>query len=121
MFTYSFLSFVRRRALRRGIWYKALDGVERGIVELSCRVVDEVKSLDLARVIVRILAKLRDASKSPFSRHVERVGLVKARRVVEQALELGCVEAGGWLSEGFARYLAFIDFNHPSGWGLPST
>lgn len=112
---------VRRRALRRGVWFKALDGVERGIVELSYRMVDEVRSLDLARVIVMILAKLRDASKSAFTRHVESVGMAKARRLVEQALKLGCVEAGGWLSEGFARYLAFIDFNHPSGWGLPST
>jgi len=121
MYNCSFLMDVRRRALRKGIWFKALDSVERGIVELSFRVVDEVRSLDLARVIVMILAKLRDASKSPFTRHVESVGMAKARRLVEQALELGCVEAGGWLSEGFARYLAFIDFNHPSGWGLPST
>jgi hypothetical protein len=33
MFTGSFLVEMRRRALRRGVWFRALDHLERGIEE----------------------------------------------------------------------------------------
>ena len=119
MFHADFLSGVRRRALRRGVWFRALDRVERGIVELSCRGFDEVRSLGLARVLVGILAKLRDASKSPFIKHVESVGMDKAKDLVEQAIVFGCMEARDWLQDvGFVCYVGFMDFYRQPGWGV---
>ena len=44
MYTSSFLTEVRRKALRRGVWYGALDRVERGILSLAAQVVDRVES-----------------------------------------------------------------------------
>lgn len=90
-------------------------------MELACRVVEEVRSLDLARVIVGILAKLREASKSSFIKHVESFGLGQAVKMVQAARGFGSKVAREWLAGGdFARYLAFIDFNQPSGWGVSS-
>ena len=42
MFTSSFLDGVRRRAFRGRFWFRALDGLERGILILSARVLDGV-------------------------------------------------------------------------------
>ena len=119
MFHADFLSDVRRRALRKGLWFRALDRVERGIVEISSRGFDEVKSLELVKILVSILAKLRDASKSPFIKHLESVGIDKARNLVEQACRFGCKEAISWLQDvGFAYYIGFMDFYRQPGWGV---
>lgn len=118
MFNNSFLSGVRRKALRQGIWYKALDNVERGIMVLTSRVVEVVRSVKLAVEIVKIMAKLRDASKSGFVRHMELYGLEKARRVVTYAVALGDELARSWAHDFvFIRYLTLMDLNRPSGWG----
>lgn len=114
MFTKSFLLKAKKKAYRRNVWYRALDRVERGILDLSCRVVDEVKSTKLASQIVKILAKLRDAYKSGFTKHLENHGMERARKVVEQATKLGCQRAREWLHDlNYIRYLTVIDYNTP--------
>jgi len=119
MFTRNFLLDVRRRARRRGVWFKSLDNIERGILNLVTRVVDKVESTLLGVVLVRILKKLRDAMKSEFVRRMEGFGLRRAREVARQALEWGYGAARGWASDlGFARYLTMIDMNRPSGFGV---
>ena len=40
---------LRLRAVRRGVWYRVLDRVERGIISLTVDIVDRVKSLLHAR------------------------------------------------------------------------
>jgi hypothetical protein len=118
MFTRGFLAEVRRSALRRRVWYSALDSLERGILTLASRVVDEVRNTALNVEIVKIIAKLRDAAKSGFVRHVEAFGMRRVREIREQAVSLGSLVAGGWAREmGFVRYLAFLDYNQPRGWG----
>ncbi len=116
LFTREFLAEVRCRALRRGQWWRVLDHVERGIICLAGRCVDTVMNATLGRVIVGILVKLRDASRSGFARHVESFGLDRLKVVKEQFSQLGYAFTDG-LGEGFARYLAFLDWNQPPGWG----
>ncbi len=116
MFTREFLAEVRRRALRRGQWMRVLDHVERGIICLAGRCVDTVMNATLGRVIVGILVKLRDASRSAFARHFESFGWSRAAEIKEQLIKFGYALTD-WLGEGFARYLAFLDYNQPIGWG----
>lgn len=121
MFTWKFLEDVKRKALRRGLWYGVLDRVERGILFLASRVVDVVRSRTLGVLIVKMLKKLKDAAKSGFVRHMESYGLERARKIAEQAVMLGHKEAVSWASDfGFVRYLTFMSFNKPSGWGIPN-
>ena len=61
-----YLKEVRYAALRKRVWYRALDRVERGIIDLTICVVEKVQSQVLAKELVKILVKLRDASKSAF-------------------------------------------------------
>ena len=62
-FSGDYLRSVRLAALRRRVWYRVLDRVERGIVDLTIVFVEKVQSQVLAKELVKILAKLRDASK----------------------------------------------------------
>ncbi|MFX0132139.1 MAG: hypothetical protein ACFFDN_00705 [Candidatus Hodarchaeota archaeon] len=119
MFNKQFLADVRRRALRRGVWFSALDSVERGILTLTSRLVDEVRSTELCVELVKILAKIRDALRSGFVRRMEEYGLVQARRLSAQAVEWGYTSAKGWASSfDFVRFLTLIDVNRPTGFGV---
>ncbi|MGD0803106.1 MAG: hypothetical protein ABSA11_03435 [Candidatus Bathyarchaeia archaeon] len=119
MFTGEFLSGVRRQALRRRVWYSALDGLERGILSISARIIDDVKSTVLNVQLVRIIAKLRDACKSGFVRHLERYGVERVRVVQREAVSLGYRGAEALSGDlGFIRYLMFLDYNQPVGWRI---
>ncbi len=50
---------LKTRALRRRVWFSALDRLERGLVDLTIRWVDTVRTGRLAWVLVRILGKRR--------------------------------------------------------------
>jgi len=119
VFTSGFLVEVRRKALRRGVWYRALDRVERGILSLTVRVTDRVESAVLGIELVKILGKLRDALKSGFVRRMEEYGFRRAREVAGQAVEWGYGAASVWASDwGFVRYLTLMDVNRPTGFGV---
>jgi hypothetical protein len=122
MFTREFLVDVRRSALRRGLWTRVLDGIERGIVTLASRLVDTVVNATLGVVLVKILQKLRDASRSAFAKHVDNYGWRRAFEVKVQLEKLGYILGDGLERDlNFAKYLAFLDFYRPKGWGAQSS
>ncbi|MDP2954270.1 MAG: hypothetical protein Q8O76_13265 [Chloroflexota bacterium] len=122
MFTSKFLRGWWDRALRRRVLFSTLDAEDRGYLYLSMKCFDEIHNSDAGTIIVKILAKLRDAAKSGFVRHVETFGIRRVREIREQAVSLGSLVAVGWAREiGFVRYLAFLDYNQPRGWGSGRT
>ena len=105
MFTREFILSMKRKALRRGVWFNALDHVERSILSLTARVVERVVSVKLGVILVRILRKLRDALNGAFIKRVE-LGIMMARRIAAQAVAWGYHEAESWASDDdFIRYL----------------
>ena len=105
MFTREFILSMKSKALRRGVWFNALDHVERGILSLTARVVKKVVSVKLGVILVRILSKLRDAMNGEFIKRVE-LGMMLARRIATQAVAWGYHEAETWASDNdFIRYL----------------
>ena len=119
MFTGPFLSEMRRRAIRKGVWFKALDNVERGILSLTARLVDKVESAVLGVELVKILNKLRDALKSGFVKQMEAFGFKRARELAKLALQWGHGAAQVWASDlSYVRYLTLIDMNQPTGFNV---
>jgi len=111
MFTRKHLRKWWRRALRRRILFTALDDEDRGYLYLAMRAFDEVRSADVGRIIVKILARLKDALESPFARKMETYGIEKARSISTMAVEWGHETAESWAQErGFVRYLTMLDF-----------
>ena len=119
MFTRGFLEGWWRRALRRRVLFTALDREDRGYLYLTMRALEEVRSVDVGKIIVKILVKLREALKGPFVRRMEDYGVGKAWVMSRMAVGWGYRAAGEWAREvGFARYLTVHELNAPSGWGI---
>ena len=116
--TPSFLRDIRRQAYRKRVWYRAIDDLERGIINLTVRVVEDVKSLTLIHVLESIVAKIRLACMSVYSRRHMEFGLGKAVLVVGQAVGFGSIVAEEWLVDtGFSRWLTLHHIYNPPWWG----
>ena len=119
MFTGQYLTSVKRKALRKGVWYSSLDRVERGIINLTAHIVDRVDSEILGVEIVKILVKLVKAMKSGFVRHMEMFGLGRVFELSRLAVEWGNSVAKGWAYDtGFVGYVSMMDLNQPTGFGV---
>ena len=116
LLTPNYLRSIRTEALRKRIWYRVLDRLEQGIVNLTIKIVDTLRSDALIRILVGILAKLREAGKSTFVKHIEGYGVEQMWRIVEISIGLGNRVADGWLCEGFAEWFALNSFYNSTGW-----
>jgi hypothetical protein len=97
----------RKVAQRRGVWFRALSRVERGIVDLTVKVVDCIKSGRLAKVLEAIVEKLQLALENKADKLVRTIGLPLARKISDIAVSLGNRLALMWANDrGFARYLS---------------
>ncbi|RLG59141.1 hypothetical protein DRN86_04710 [Candidatus Geothermarchaeota archaeon] len=113
-FTRTRLIDIRRRAMRCGVWFRVLSRVERAIVNLTIRVVDEAKSKLLVGTLKKIVDKLCEAMLS-FRDLVSKIGRQLARRISDFLVnKLGYEEAREWAYDrGFWEYLTVITINQP--------
>jgi len=96
----------KKLALRRRIWFKTLSRVERGIIDLTVKYVDTIKSIKLAKVVTVILGKLQSAMESMMDKLVRTTGLPLARKISNIAVNWGNCLASGWADDhAFARFL----------------
>jgi hypothetical protein len=119
LYTKNFLVNFRQKALRRGLWFRTLDSLDRGFFNLTCIIVDRIESETLLREILGIVLKLRDALKGEFVRLVESLGVGRTWRASENATLWGYSDAHCWRWDmEFARFHAVIEHNDPSGWDI---
>jgi hypothetical protein len=103
---------VKARALRRGVWFKALSRMERGVFDLTVRCVERVQSSVLAGMVSGIVAKLWKNLKPGFLDTAMRVGNVIAAEICDLALEWGNAGASFWRHDlGFTRFLGVSAVN----------
>jgi hypothetical protein len=101
------LAEAKRTAFRRRVWFRALNRIERGIVDLTLRYVDDIKSTRLAKVLTAIIEKLQQATESRIDRLVRTVGIPQAQKISSIAVSWGYSSASAWATDrGFERYLA---------------
>jgi len=119
VFTRKFLRGWWDRALRGRVLFTALDKSDRDYLYLTMKYFDEIRNSVVGTMIVKILARLKEALKSPFVRRMETYGVEKARSVSKWAVEWGHSAAGEWANDiRFVRYLTALELNSPSGWGV---
>lgn len=103
---------IKQLALRRRVWFRALNHLERGIIDLTVKTVDHIKSSKLAQVVVGIIDKLETALESLTSRLARTVGLHLVQKLSALALSWGNHSALDWAHDiAFARYLAISSHN----------
>src|SRR3989449_8503455 len=86
---------LKTRGLRRRLWYSTLSRMERGLVDLTIRWVDKVRSGRMTETLLRILEKLAMALETGMGRVLGR-GRVLAARASELAVGWGNGSAFYW-------------------------
>lgn len=100
------LAEAKKIAFRRGIWYRALNRLERSTVDLTLKYVDKIKSTQLAKVLTAILNKLKQATESTIDRLARTLGMPMAEKLSSIAVNWGYHSASKWATDpSFARYL----------------
>ena len=103
---------LRLKAVRCGAWFRALSRLDRAVVDLTLRVVDEVRSRRLAVAILSIVKKLEEAVEGRVSRLLKEVGFQLALKLSLFAQKWGNVHARDWGSDAsFARFLVIMHIN----------
>jgi hypothetical protein len=116
MITRGVLEEARRVALRKRVFFRVLDRLERGILTIASRVLDAASDSLLASQLELILTKISDATVSRFLRYVEQVGAMRLIKVLGYARAWGGSVDASWVAPDFSRYLAFLDFYQLNGW-----
>lgn len=104
-----FLLKLRNEALRKGVWFRVLDRVERSIVNLVPRCTQKPKNAKLIDVLTKIVVKIRNALRSRMDNLINQVGRPLARRLGLIAQKWGHKTAYKWAADkGFSEYLAIV-------------
>ncbi|MFQ5758502.1 MAG: hypothetical protein ACE5IF_02345, partial [Candidatus Bathyarchaeia archaeon] len=105
---------LKQRALRKRIWFKILDRAERAIVDLTIRVVKEVRSRTLKEMLMTISEKLTEAMESQVVKFTKTIGRPLAQKIARFAFSWGNREALKWTKDpSFMRYLTIMQINTP--------
>jgi len=106
---------LKLKAMRAGVWYRALPRIDRVLVDLTIKVAETIRSPHLARSILSIAGKLEGLLESKLQRAVREIGLPIAHKLSLFSQKWGNEAAEKWASDyGFARYWAAMKLNgHP--------
>jgi hypothetical protein len=103
---------LKMKAMRSGVWFKALPRIDRVLVDLTIKVAGTVRSFTLAEKILTIVRKLDLLLENRLQRAAREIGLPVARKLSLLAQKWGNVAAKDWASdERFAKYWAAMSMN----------
>lgn len=103
---------IKKVALRRGIWYRTLSRLERGVIDLTVKFVDNIKSAKLAKVVSAIVDKLKLATESVLAKTIKSYGHSQTQKISSIAQRWGNPFAYLWAEDvDFARYLSVLYMN----------
>jgi hypothetical protein len=106
------LTQIKKLALRRGLWYRTLNRLERGIIDLTVQFVSNIRSAKLAQALTAVVNKLKLSTESILSKTVKTYGFSQTQKISTIAQSWGNTHAIQWLNDfNFARYLSIIHLN----------
>ena len=109
---------LKMKAVRTGIWTRALNRMDRALVDLTVNVVDVVHGFRLAEALWSVVKKLEAALENRVLRAVEEVGYDLAGKLSLLAQKWGNRSAKDWAEDrSFARFLAIVRINDPGASG----
>jgi len=106
---------LKMKAMRAGVWFRALPRIDRVLIDLTIKVADNIRSPHLARCILAITGKLEAIMESKLSRAIREIGLPIAHKLSVFAQKWGNKAAEKWANDkDFACYWAAMKLNgHP--------
>ncbi len=107
------LENLKTKAMRSGAWFKALQRIDRVLFDLTIRVVDNIRSTQLAKSILMLTGKLENAIKNSFSIRLREIGLPLAQKISSTAQKLGNKSASRWAFDfSFITFIAVMQINN---------
>ena len=105
-YTREYLVKLKRKARRKGCWFRDLKQNERMLLDLTIRVVEKVRSFMLAKIVSRLVGILCEAMESRIFRRIRTEGRILAENLSEIAQAWGYRAAKSWATDcGFMQYL----------------
>jgi hypothetical protein len=105
---------LRLKAMRAGVWFRALPRIDRVLVDLTIKVASNVRSITLAKSILAIIRKLEGLLESSLLRALRAVGLPLAQKLSSVAQKWGNASAKSWvIDSSFAIFLSVMYINEP--------
>ena len=106
---------IKIKAVRRGVWFRALTRAERACLDLAVMVVERVRSRLLGKVLFSVLKKLEETMESQVGCLMREVGGNLAKKLSKIAQAWGNESAVNWAEDsGFKRYLTVTYMNAPT-------
>jgi len=103
---------IRQKAIRAGVWFRALPRIDRVLVDLTIKVAENIRSAHLARSIFAVVGKLEGLLESSVLKSLRRIGRPLAEKISGIAQKLGNLSAKAWASDSsFAFFLAIMHTN----------
>jgi hypothetical protein len=103
---------LKLRAMRAGVWFRALPRIDRVLVDLTIKVAQYIRSPLLASSILSVARKVEGLLESRFARAVREIGFSLTCKVSLLAQKWGYKAARSWAGDvDFARYLAVMRLN----------
>jgi hypothetical protein len=110
------LAKLRLKAIRAGVWFRALPRIDRVLVDLTIRVTNNIRSVTLARNILAVTRKLKGLLESSLLRAFRGVAYKLAQELSLVAQNWGNSSARLWASDSsFMKFLAVMHINKPKG------
>jgi len=102
------------KAIRCNVWFRALSRIDRALIDSVIKVVNEVRSFTLAKILLSVVEKLEDALENRFLNALKEIGFPLARKLSLSAQKWGNKSARNWAFDlSFARFLAIMYINNP--------
>jgi hypothetical protein len=106
------LTKLKIKAMRAGVWFKALPRIDRVLVDLTIKVAENIRSTHLAKSLFAVVGKLEGLLESRFVHLARTVGRSLAEKASLVAQGWGNADARGWSTDrSFALYLAVMQAN----------
>jgi hypothetical protein len=104
---------LRLKAMRSGVWYRALNRIDRVLVDLTIKVTkNSIKSRLLLNQLLSVTTKIESLLENKLTKTTREFGLPTACKLSSLAQSWGNQNAGAWSSDlNFARYLAVLKLN----------
>ena len=103
---------LRVKAIRAGVWFRALPRIDRVLVDLTIKVAENIRSAHLAKCIFAVVGKLEGLLESSVLKSLRVIGRPLAEKISSVAQKLGNISAKSWADDlSFAFFLAVMHTN----------
>lgn len=103
---------LKLKAIRCGVWFTALQRIDRVLIDLTIKVKNNVRSYTLAKSILTVARKLQEVFQSKLAHKIKEIGIPLTRKLSRLAQNWGNKGAREWVNDAdFARYLTIMKLN----------